>query len=446
VQFPREFVWGVATSAYQIEGAARADGRGESIWDRFSRTTGKVKNGDTGDIACDHYHRYEEDIALMAALGVPSYRFSVAWPRVVPDGAGPVNRKGLDFYSRLVDRLLARGIMPAVTLYHWDLPQALQDRGGWANRETADFFAQYAEIVYKTLGDRVPLWITHNEPFCAGILGYEYGVHAPGLRDRSTALRAVHHILLSHGKAVQAYRALGLKAPIGITLDSWTAYPASDSEADRAAAHLFEGTRTRWFFDPVLKGRYPDDVWSLYARLGADLNFVREGDLQTIAEPIEFYGLNWYSRNVVKAESGRPEGFTTLPPSAAVTDLGWEIVPHALTDLLVRLKHYYGDIPVYITENGCAYHDGPGPDGEVRDARRVAYFQDHIAAVGEALARGVDVRGYYAWSLLDNFEWHDGYTQRFGLVWVDYATQARIPKESARFYSRIIQANGLHAV
>ncbi|MDF2626202.1 MAG: beta-glucosidase [Symbiobacteriaceae bacterium] len=443
MQFPRDFLWGVATSSYQIEGAARADGRGESIWDRFSHTPGLVENGDTGDVACDHYNRYRDDIDLMASLGVQAYRFSVAWPRILPEGTGAVNAKGLDFYKRLVDGLLAKGIKPAITLYHWDLPQALQDRGGWANRDTAFRFAEYADHLYRALGDQVPIWMTINEPWVAGFLGHWWGVHAPGLKDLRTSLAAIHHMFLGHGLAVRQFRQLGLPGQVGIAPNLFPTYPETDSPADQAAARLSDGFTNRWFLDPVLRGSYPQDMVDLYTdRVGA-LDFIHDDDLPLIASPIDFLGVNFYERRIIGAEPLHDLGWKVVHPPVSNgiprTDLGWEIVPWCLTDLLKRLKADYGDVPIYITENGAHFTDGPGADGQVHDVRRVAFLQGHFAAAHRAIAAGVNLKGYFCWSFMDNFEWAMGYSKRFGLIYVDYPTQRRIPKDSAFFLRDVIR-------
>jgi beta-glucosidase len=446
MSFPDGFLWGLATSAYQIEGAVREDGRGESIWDRFSHTPGKIENGENGDVACDHYHRWAEDVDLLAEAGVPAYRFSVAWPRIQPEGKGRPEPRGLAFYERLVDRLLLRGIVPVVTLYHWDLPQALQDRGGWPARETAMRFVDYAELVYRSLGDRIPWWITHNEPWVAAWLGHVTGDHAPGMTDLGTSLRASHHLLLSHGLAVEAYRALGLAGQIGITLNLAPVYPESDSEPDREAAEACHGSLNRWYLDPLFRGGYPEATSALYERLAGPLDADQPGDLEHVSAPIDFLGVNYYFPVRVEAEPGPelPWRWLDTPRSGVpTTEMGWEVVPEALTDLLVSLRRDYGERPLLITENGAAYAEAPGPDGQVHDEQRIDYFRGHLAAAQEAIRQGVDLRGYLAWSFLDNFEWGKGYRPRFGVVYVDFPTQRRIPKASARFLSRVFEANAL---
>jgi beta-glucosidase len=449
--FPTDFAWGAATSAYQVEGAPAEDGKGVSIWDTFAHQPGRIANGDTGDMACDHYHRWAEDVEIMASLGVNAYRFSVSWPRIQPTGRGRPNAPGVAFYDRLVDRLLERGIRPAVTLDHWDLPQALQDDGGgWQNRDTAQRFGEYSEIVVAALGDRVSWWITHNEPWIVAALGHRLGIHAPGVRSVDAELRVAHHVLLSHGLALEAYRASGRRAPMGITLNLMPTYPEHPTPADRRAAVLSDGYTNRWYLDPLFRGSYPADVWAEFeARPDVRLDWLREGDLDRIHRAIDFLGVNYYARRVVRAPRHdepsefawvvRSEGTTGIPTS----DLGWEITPEAFVDLLVRLRADYGAIPILITENGCAIDDVVASDGTVDDPRRIAYLKAHIAAVEEAIARGVDVRGYFAWSLLDNFEWAEGYRPRFGIVHVDRASQRRTPKASARWLRAVIAANGL---
>ncbi|MFB6393137.1 GH1 family beta-glucosidase [Polymorphospora lycopeni] len=450
VRFPEGFVWGAATAAYQIEGAARDDGRGPSIWDTFSRTPGKVHAGHTGDVACDHYHRYRDDVALMAELGLASYRFSVAWPRIQPDGSGPVNPRGLDFYDRLVDELLGRGIDPIVTLYHWDLPQPLEDRGGWTNRETAEHFAGYATAVYGRLADRVRTWTTLNEPWCSAYLGYGNGVHAPGRQDPAAAFAAVHHLLLAHGLGAQALRAAGATT-VGITVNPAAVVPADpDSAADQRAVRLVDGLHNRIFLDPLLRGGYPADVLEHVARF-TDLDFLRDGDEQIIGGPVDLLGINYYAPTYVAARPGAPggdgaypgtEGIEFLPPVGPLTDMGWMIEPSGLTALLERIGRDYPGVPLFVTENGAAFPDRPEGD-RVPDPDRIGYLDGHLRAAHEAIARGVDLRGYLVWSLLDNFEWAEGYDKRFGIVHVDYLSQRRTPKDSARWFQEVIRRNGL---
>jgi len=432
--FPSDFVWGAATAAYQVEGAATEDGRGESIWDRFSATPGNVANGDTGAIACDTYHRYAEDIRLMRTLGIGAFRLSVAWPRILPEGRGPVNRAGLDFYDRLVDDLLANGLDPYVTLYHWDLPQALEENGGWPVRDTVDAFTEYTEVVVARLGDRVRHWITQNEPWVISWLGYGLGVHAPGRTSDSDALAAGHHILLAHGRAAEVLRREAPDSEVGIAVDLVPMYPFSDTEADIEAAHREDGFRNRWFLDAVLGRGYPEDMLERYAEI---LPPIADGDLETIAAPLDFLGINYYTRNVVRAGVGE-----VATEGAEHTDMGWEVYPDGLRDLLVRLHAEYELPDLYITENGAAFPDARN-NGRVPDPRRIAYLDGHLDALASAIADGVPVRGYFLWSLLDNFEWAFGYSRRFGIVYVDFETLERVPKDSFVWYRNFIAAQAL---
>ncbi|MDW8426123.1 MAG: GH1 family beta-glucosidase [Meiothermus sp.] len=434
--FPPDFTWGTATSAYQIEGAVAEDGRGLSIWDTFSHTPGKTHGGDTGDVACDHYHRYLEDIALMKELGVNAYRFSVAWPRVLPEGRGRVNEKGLAFYDRLVDALLAQGIAPWVTLYHWDLPQPLEDQGGWPVRETAYAFAEYADLLTRRLGDRVRHWITLNEPWCSAHLGYFTGVHAPGKQNLALAVQASHHLLLAHGLAVPIIRQNALGAQVGIALNLSPGHPASPQPADVAAARRFDGFQNRWYLDPLFGFGYPKDILALYDEVALQ---VREGDLAVIATPTDFLGVNYYSRAVVQEDSEEPYRFRYVRVGEERTAMDWEVYPEGLLELLVRLWREYRPGAIYITENGAAYLDCTSEDGEIRDSERVRYLQRHLAQCLVALREGVPLRGYFVWSLLDNFEWAEGYSKRFGLVHVDFATQRRRIKQSGRWWQGFLR-------
>jgi beta-glucosidase len=422
-----DFTWGVAASAFQIEGATNVDGRGESIWDRF-----RSRTGDTGEIACDFYHRHRGDIRLMHELGVDAFRLSVSWPRVLPEGRGRINARGLDFYDRLVDELLACDIEPFLNLFHWDLPQRLEDEGGWPERATAEFFAEYAAVVAARLGDRVRHWSTHNEPYCAAWLGYGLGEHAPGRTSTASALAAAHHLLLSHGLAVSEVRRHARAAEVGIIVDSWPAHPASDDPAAAAAAWAADGVRNRWFFEALLRGAYPEDVLERYA---ADAPPVRDGDLETIATPLDWFGINNYSRTLYDAD-----GVVVRAPTAPLTAMGWEIYPDGLREVLCRLAFEYDAPPLYVTEFGAAFDDVRVHDGRIHDVDRIAYLDASIGAIDEAAAAGVDVRGAFVWSLLDNFEWAEGYTKRFGLVYVDYPTLARIPKASFAWYRDLIAA------
>ena len=442
---PTTFRWGVATSAYQIEGAVAEDGRTPSIWDTFCRVPGAIDNGHTGELACDHYHRMPQDVAMMRSLGIDSYRFSVAWPRVQPRGRGRVNLAGIAFYDRLVDELLANGIDPWLTLYHWDLPQELEDDGGWPARDTAHRFADYAMLVFDALGDRVRTWTTLNEPWCSAMLGYHEGRQAPGRRDFPASIAAVHHLLLGHGLAVGRMRAAASSpTEFGITLNLGNATPASDSDADRDAARRADGLGLRVYLDPLVHGRYPADVVDDLAAAGAPLP-VRDGDLEVISAPLDVLGVNYYFSSRFadsgndSADGGGALGVREVPFGRDVTAMGWEIVPEGFTDLLVRLGRDYPGLPMVVTENGAAFHDEPDDTGFVRDDDRTAYLASHIAAVAQARIDGADVRGYFAWSLVDNFEWAYGYAKRFGLVRVDYPTQRRTPKQSAWWYRDTIR-------
>ncbi|HEY7346778.1 MAG TPA: GH1 family beta-glucosidase [Ktedonobacterales bacterium] len=448
--FPPTFLWGAATSSYQIEGATREDGRGLSIWDQFAATPGAVYQGQTGDIAADHYHRMQDDVNLMAEMGLGAYRFSIAWPRILPKGSGKVNQRGLDFYDRLVDALLAKGITPAATLYHWDLPLTLHKRGGWLNRQTAYAFADYAEVVARRLGDRVDWWITQNEPWVAAFLGYGVGVHAPGMRDISAAVVAGHHLLLSHGLALPRLRALTRPtAQLGITLNLYPVYPANDRPETAQAVQRADDFLNRWFLEPIFCGRYPD---TLFVDLKVAAPPVEDGDLALISAPTEFLGVNYYSRRVVRALSPgsapglwNPSAFEDVGviPGATYTEMGqgWEVYPQGLADLLVRLKNDYAPPALLVTENGAAFEDHWDGDGHVSDPQRLDFVRGHIQAMAEAVAQGVPLRGYMVWSLLDNFEWGHGYSKRFGVVYVDYATQRRILKESGRWYASFVKAH-----
>lgn len=442
-RFPDDFVWGAATAAYQIEGAVHEDGRGTSIWDTFSHTPGKIHNGDTGDVACDHYHRWSDDVQLMQNLGLQAYRFSIAWPRVLPQGRGQSNERGLDFYDALVDRLLEANITPFVTLYHWDLPQALQDRGGWANRDTVDAFVEYADLVAGRLGDRVQYWITHNEPWVASILGNYWGLHAPGERDLRTALQVAHHLLLSHGRAVPVLRSARAGAQVGITLNLSPVYPETSSPDDQAAAARADAFHNRWFLDPLYGRGYPQDL----AAIAADTMPEMQGnDLDQIATPTDFLGINYYFPQTVHAVSTgeNPLGRANRTPEQEraagreITEMGWPVVPDGLFDLLTRVHHDYAPRAIYITENGAAIDDQV-QNGQVDDPRRIAYLHDHFLAARRAMGEGVPLRGYFVWSLLDNFEWAHGYAKRFGIVYVDYETQDRILKTSATWYKGVIE-------
>jgi beta-glucosidase len=434
--FPSDFIWGAATASYQIEGAAFEDGRGESVWDRFSATPGKVRGGDSGAVACDFYHRYRDDIRLMRELGLDAFRFSIAWPRVIPAGRGAVNAAGLDFYDRLVDELLANDIEPFATLFHWDTPQPLEDAGGWPVRATAEAFVEYAEAVVGRLGDRVRRWMTHNEPWVHAWIGHAWGEHAPGRTSESDAVAAAHHLLLSHGWAVEAIRRAAPDAQVGIVLNLAHAYPASDSPEDEAAAWRVDGEGNRWFLDPIFRGSYPAD---LLDRNDALEPVLQDGDLETISAPIDFLGVNNYFRFVVGAGPNGPQFVAN--PEAQHTDMGWEVHPDGLYKLLVRVASDYAPPAIYVTENGAAFGDVRVHDGAVHDPERTAYLETYIDAVGRAAAEGAPVKGYFVWSFLDNFEWGHGYSKRFGIVYIDYPTLERVPKDSFYWYRDLIAAN-----
>ncbi|MFF7328617.1 GH1 family beta-glucosidase [Streptomyces sp. NPDC008150] len=461
--FPPGFVWGAATAAYQVEGAAAADGRTPSIWDTFSHTPGKVLNGDTGDIAADHYHRYRDDVALMKDLGLKSYRFSVSWSRVQPTGRGPAVQRGLDFYRRLTDELLGAGITPVATLYHWDLPQELEDSGGWPQRDTAYRFAEYADIMGRALGDRVGVWTTLNEPWCSAFLGYGSGVHAPGRTDPAAALRAAHHLNLGHGLAVGALRSvLPNSAQISLTLNLHQVNPLTDAPADVEAARRIDAVGNRVFTGPVLDGDYPEDLRADTAHIVDWGELVHDGDLAEISRPIDVLGVNYYSPTVVSqgdksADNARNDGHGASEHSPwpgaedvsfhlandRVTAMNWSIEPQGLYRLLTDLAASHPELPLMVTENGAAFDDYISPEGVVNDPQRIAYLHGHLDAVRRAIADGADVRGYFLWSLMDNFEWSYGYSKRFGTIYVDYSTQRRIPKASSGWYADVIKRNAL---
>jgi beta-glucosidase len=438
-EFPADFAWGCSTSSYQIEGAAAEDGRGASIWDRFCATPGHIRDGSSGAVACDHYHRWPEDMDIARALGVNAYRFSIAWPRIQADGRGKPNPKGLDFYSRLVDGMLERGLQPWATLYHWDLPQALQDaQGGWASRATVEALLDYTDIVTRHLGDRVKHWITHNEPWCTAFLGHHEGNHAPGIKDYKTALQVCHHLLLSHGRALPLIRANAKGAQAGITLSLHPILAASDSAADATAVIRHDGSRNRWFLDPLHGRGYPADLLALLGDLAPQ---VEDGDLAEIATPADFLGVNYYFPEVVADAPGLNAIATRVVelPGVERTAFGWQVSPQGMVDLLTRIQRDYAPGPIYLTENGSTYDDVLLPDGRVEDAQRRSYLARHLVAAREAIAQGVPLKGYFAWSLLDNFEWAEGYTRRFGLTFVDYATQQRTLKASGQWYAQFLK-------
>jgi beta-glucosidase len=438
--FPEGFLWGASTSAYQIEGAANEDGRGPSIWDIFCGLPGTIADGSTGAVACDHYHRWPEDLALMRELGLGAYRLSTAWPRLLPEGRGRPNDKGFEFYDRLVDGVLEAGIEPWICLYHWDLPQALEYRGGWQNRDTALWFAEYAGLVVRRLGDRVVRWATFNEPNAAAVLGYGEGRHAPGIRSRASALAAIHAMNLAHGQGVAAMRAERAGLLIGDIYNFHPREPASEREEDEIAAQMLDALWNRSFPDPQLLGRYPEPLAPEFEAL------IEPGDLDIIRQPPDYFAFNHYTRTRVRRDPDHPFEVGTLPPppGAKVTDMGWEVAPDALLSVLLEAKERYsGDLPVYILENGAAYLDRIDADGEIHDADRIAYLRGYLGAVLDAVAKGVPVRGYFVWSLIDNFEWSFGYEKRFGLAYVDYETLERRPKDSFRFYAALAQGEGL---
>jgi len=437
--FPGDFRWGAATASYQIEGAVREDGRGESIWDRFCTIPGAIADGSSGEVACDHYHRWQDDVALMQEMRLDSYRFSVAWPRIFPEGSGRPNQAGLDFYGRLVDGLRAAGITPFVTIYHWDLPQALQDRGGWANRDTASIFADYADALVRSLGDRVPCWITHNEPAVSSLVGHLEGRHAPGIRDPRIAYQAVHNMLLSHGLAIKALRATNPGVQAGITLNLSPIHPATAAPEDVEAARLLDGLDNRLFLDPVFLARYPEDIMDA---LGPIAPPVQPGDLETIAAPVDFLGVNYYRHKVAHRDPASPFlGAGTLSPrESEYTQMGWEVYPDGLREILARVHNDYHAPAYYVTENGAAFPDRVEPDNSVHDRRRVAYLESHLDACAQAIDAGVPLKGYFVWSLMDNFEWALGYSRRFGVIYVDYPTQRRIWKDSAFWYQGWVAA------
>jgi len=452
LSFPTNFWWGTATASYQVEGAWNEDGKGESIWDRFSHTPGKIKNNDNGDVACDHYHRYTEDVRIMQALQMKSYRFSIAWPRIQPNGSGKPNPKGLDFYSRLVDQLLAAKIRPFATLYHWDLPQKLEDTGGWPNRDTAQRFADYADIMMSALGDRVNSWMIFNEPWVFTTLGYLLGTHAPGRTDLDAYLRATHVVNLAQGMAFRVMKGVRPKATVGTAFSMTPMEPASSSKADREAAERAHLWQNVWFLEPAINGKYPD----AFVGLKPEMLGVQPGDMEKVRAPLDFIGINNYFRQMVTAT--RLGGLNLNPISKIFpadvklggdtgpkTDMGWEVYPHGLYEIVMRITKDYKKPVIEITENGCAYGDAPGKNGIDTDMRRIAYYRGYLRELAQAIKHGADVRGYHAWSLMDNFEWAEGYSKRFGLVYVDFKTQKRTVKESGKWYAKVAASNALPA-
>lgn len=446
--FPDNFIWGAATASYQIEGAWNKHGKGESTWDRFTHTPGNIKNNDTGDVADDHYRLWKKDIGLMKKIGLKAYRLSISWPRVLPAGRGKVNQKGLDFYSKLVDGLLGAGITPFITLNHWDIPQALEDEGGWAVRSTAEAFVDYANVVSRALGDRVKNWITHNEPAVVAWMGHETGVHAPGVKDYPTAVRVSHHLLLSHGWAVPVIRRNSQNAEVGITLNIGWKVAASNSVADMKLVREDDGKWFRWFADPVYGRGYPSDIVEHFTKLGAlpnGMDFIQSGDMDVIATPTDFMGINYYNRNIHRSNDSNndPQIFFPKPKTPDNwTEMDWEVYPEGLTGVLGRVYFNYQPLKIYVTENGASYSTPPDEKGNVPDELRTQYLRTHFAAAHRAIQAGVPLAGYFVWSLLDNFEWSHGYSQRFGIVYVDYQTQKRYLKDSAKWYKNVIKKNG----
>ena len=442
LKFPENFLWGTATASYQIEGAVKEDGRGESIWDVFSHTPGKILNNDNGDVACDHYHRWQEDIQLMRSLGFKNYRFSIAWPRILPEGRGKINQPGLDFYNRLIDGLLEAGIQPLATLYHWDLPNALE--GGWLNRSTPDAFAEYTGIVARQFGDRVKMWFTINEPWCASFLSYSIGEQAPGMKDHYKGILASHHVLLAHGMAVRELRKTVQDAQIGIVLNMSPVHNDPEAPVSQERIRFIDGELIRWFADPLFGRGYPKDVLEDYARMGllesTEPEFIQPGDMELIAQQTDLLGINYYTRMVISAKSA---GVHNEKRNVPHTEMGWELYPQGLYELLERIYREYHPKQLMVTENGASYSDGPDEAGRVRDQRRIDYLHTHIYEVWKAIQAGIPVTAYLQWSLMDNFEWARGYSQRFGAIHVDYETQKRTIKDSAYWYRDVIERNGL---
>jgi len=442
--FPEGFIWGTTTSAYQIEGGWRSDGKGESIWDRFTHIPGNILNNDNGDVACDHYRLYKEDVDLLRELGVKSYNFSISWPRVFPDGTGKPNAKGMEFYRNLAELLVRNGITPKVTLYHWDLPQKLQDAGGWAVRKTAEYFEQYARYIFRELGDLVPLWVTFNEPWVSAFVGHWYGGHPPGIKDPAVALQAAHNTLLAHGLTVRAFREMEMKGEIGIALNLNPIYPATEDERDAEAAERYGEFYNGWFVDPILKGKYPERLEKWLSGKGIALPETESGDMKVISAPIDFLGVNNYTIScAIHNPAAQPLEVSFMSTGKDRTDSGWEIYPEGIYDLLTYLHREYNGIKMIVTENGASFKDVLSNDGKVEDDERVRFLYSYIARVYRAVKEGVNVAGYYLWSFLDNFEWNLGYSKRFGLVYVDYATKKRTIKKSGYWYKKVIKSNGL---
>lgn len=443
IRFPAGFLWGTASSSYQIEGAWNQDDKGESIWDRFCHTPGKIKNRDTGDLACDFYHRYAEDIALMAEMGLNAARISLSWPRIIPEGRGKVNQRGIDFYNRVIDELLRRGLEPFVTLYHWDLPQTLEDGGGWPNRELAEYFRDYSEIAARNFGDRVKHWIVFNEPWVFTVLGYLLGIHAPGRREPTEALKAMHVVNLAQGMAVRVLRELARPEAIGTAFSMQPCYPKRDTSDDRAAAERFGRFLNFWFLEPVMNGRYPEIFLS---GNNDELLGIEPGDMEIAKAPLDFIGINLYTRMFVAHDPDEPNlgvRHASAEEGAELTDFKWEVYPPALSRMILDVTREFGRPPIYITENGCSYGEGPAPDGKVHDQRRISFLQRYIAEAGRAIEQGADLRGYFQWTFTDNFEWAEGFSQRFGAVYCDFKTEKRIVKDSGHWYSALACSNVL---
>lgn len=440
ISFSEDFLWGTASAAYQVEGAWNQDDKGESIWDRFCHTPGKIKDGDTGDVACNFYHRYRDDIALMKAMGLNAARISVSWPRIIPGGTGKVNRKGIDFYNRVIDELLRHGLKPFVTLYHWDLPQKMEDIGGWPNRMLADHFRDYVEVVARKFGDRVKHWIVFNEPWVFTVLGYLVGIHAPGRCEPAEALKATHVVNVAQGMAIRALRENARPEAVGTAFSMQPCYPKTDSEEDRAAAGRFDRFLNFWFLDPVMKGTYPE----IFVRGKVeDWVDIKPRDMELVKTPLDFVGINLYTRIFVTHNPDEPHIAARPAPMGdgrECTDFGWEVYPAALSEMILRVTREYGRPAIYVTENGCSYGDGPGPDGKVHDHRRIVFLRRYIAEMGRAIAMGADVRGYFTWTFTDNFEWAEGYSQRFGIVYCDFHSQHRIVKDSGHWYSALARS------
>ena len=444
-KFPKNFIWGAAAASYQIEGAYDEDGKGESIWDRFTHETGNIQNGDTGNTACDHYHKYQKDIQLMQEIGLDSYRFSISWPRIFPKGTGNINQQGLDFYKRLVEKLLKSDIKPIATLYHWDLPQALQDREGWENRDTANYFHEYAMRVIEEFDGLIDTWITHNEPWVVSFLGHAFGQHAPGKQDYQSALQVLHHLLLSHGMVVRTFKEEKIDGEIGITLNLGDFQPATDNKEDLAAAWRQDNFINKIVLDPLFRAKYPKDLYEFFEENVGEID-IRDGDMSIISYPMDFLGINYYSRNVVKhaKEANILETKEVKVEDSQYTEMGWEVYPQGLYNVLNRVNNEYSELPLYITENGAAFNDKLTENNKVKDYDRVDYLKGHLMKAHQAIEDGIPLKGYYVWSIMDNFEWAYGYSKRFGIVFVDYKdNQKRYIKQSGHFYSDVIARNGI---